>query len=449
MDRTKIVGLKKLIGYVGRSCLMMVVLFVWVLSHGCQSPGTVRKTEPEFQRLYRELQTSTKTEEEIKSEKLLTFSARDIRVGDLIQWLTDETGASIVVQEGLDDRRIAVEIRNQNLTEILDVTAARLGVVLDRRGRLYYLGQSRPDSRGVLVRRVRRLSAEELQQAVTTHVSNEGRMACFDDGLLVVCDKVQQLERISDMLDQVENAASPCWCIQLYILALGESEVFELGIEHTPSLNLAAAFANGASTIQASGGLQAALRLAADRSSSAVVGQPCFFLADGGKSEFRRTRRYPVQNSELGYEGRVSSQSVEYLDVGLVVNVELRERSSRSALLSLELELSDSDGEKYGVPIRVSEEYSTQAVIESGGVYLLGSLERSENRKSPWTMTWLGMSQDTSTQTLYVWGTARCVTGSLINDSVGSRRGSGAGPRRLPAIVGDLCFRDSFADCVR
>ena len=213
-------------------------------------------------------------------------------MGDLIQWLTDRTGASIVVQEGLDDRRVAMEIHGQSLMEVLDVTAARLGVTLDRRGRLFYLGASRPDSRGVLVRRVRRLSMEELSQAVQAHVSSDGRLAVFEDGLLVVCDKVQVLERIVDIINQVEAADSPVWCVQLHLLALSDTDSRELGLESTPSLDLAAAFATGtgvgitAKSVMASAGLQTALKVAAARGASSVLGQPCFLLADGQEATF-------------------------------------------------------------------------------------------------------------------------------------------------------------------
>lgn len=311
-------------------------------------------------------------------------------------------------------------------------------MTLDQRGRLYFLGQSRPDSRGVLVRRVLRLAGDELTKAVGTHLSPDGQIACYPDGLLVVCDRVQVLERVDDMLDRVEAAVTPSWCVQLHIVAIGQSDIFKLGLENIPSLKLAAAFANGSTTVNARGGLEMALRVAADQSTSVVVGQPCFLMADGVEAEFSRTRRYPVEKSDIAYDHNVSSKSFEYMDVGLIVRVGLRERSQRSAFLTLDVELSDSDGERFGVPVRVSEKYSTQAVIESGGVYLVGSLERTEDRRSPATMLWWGYGREGARQTLFIWATARAVRGPYIgNSGRGAEDGVEDRPSRLPPVVAD------------
>ena len=92
----------------------------------------------------------------------------------------------------------------------------------------------------------------------------------------------------------------------------------------------------------------------------------------------RRTRRVPVLQSQFSGAGgaTISSQQYDYIDIGLTVKVRVRERSERSALLAVTLDLSDQDGNVDNVPIRVAEDYTTAAVVESGGVYLLGSLER-------------------------------------------------------------------------
>lgn len=260
-------------------------------------------------------------------------------------------------------------------------------------------------------------------------------MASFSDGLVVVCDKVQVLERIAEMLDQVEAAESPTWCVQLHIVALGESDVKELGLQSTPSLQVAATFAAGSgmsaalTNNAAQAGLGAALKVAAERGATRVVGQPCFLLADGCESEFLRTRRYPVKRADLGYEGRVSSQSYEYVDVGLTVRVKLRERSARSAMLGVECELSDTDGAVDGVPIRVVEHYTTGAVVESGGVYLLGSLERSALSSRKWTWLYWGSGTNKERQTLYVWATAKAVAGGVVNGEPVEEC------KRLPGVV--------------
>jgi len=304
------------------------------------------------------------------------------------------------------------------------VLAARLGVTLDRRGRLYFLGPSRSDSRGVLVRRVRRLSQTELREAISTHIGQDGRLSAFSDGLIVLCDRVQVLERVADMLDQVEAASSPVWCIQLHILSLSENDVKELGLSSTPTLDLAATFAAAAGTsalannANVRAGLATALKVASDCSSSSVVGQPLFFVSDGGSCTFERVRSYPIANTVYNTQGTGSGTSYSYKDIGLKVGVSLRERSTRSALVQVACELSDIDGYVGEVPISVKEDYQTGAVMESGGIYLLGSLERKEKQHTGWSWLYWGARQAAARQTLYVWATVKAVQGGVIGNSL-------------------------------
>ena len=298
----------------------------------------------------------------------------------------------------------------------------------------------------MLVRRVRRLSGEELGQALTAHLSGDGKMAVFGDGLVVVCDRVQVLERVADMLDAVEKADSPVWCVQLHLVALSDTDSRALGLENTPSLSVAAAFAGGssvaaASSASASAGLSSVLHCVDERGGSSVVGQPCFLLADGGSAKFARTRKVPVANSTINAAtgAATTTTNYTYVDVGLAVKVDLRERGERSALLTATVTITDQDGTVNDVPITIGEEYSTAAVVESGGVYLLGSCERKAQTRRDWSWLYWGRAVEQEKQTLYVWATAKVIGGSLgrANGRAAGRGDEGATPAavvRLPAV---------------
>ena len=397
---------------------VFVCLTVGCFGSGCRGPQEV-SSGPVFRDHYQGLTEAVSerpaTVEETSGPRI-TLSCQEITLGALCQWIAAETGSSIVVQQGLEGLPVSLEIREEPLGAVMDVLAARLGVSLDRRGTLYYLGQTRPESRGVLVRRVRRLSRDEIQQAVAVHLTTEGKSAVFADGLLVVGDRVAILERIGDVLDQVEAAQSPCWCVQCYIVALTDSEIHDIGLDVAPALEVSAAFASGSQlaglgTLSAKGGLDAVLKAATSSDVNRVLAQPLFLLGDGEKATVKRTVSYPVPMDSLSQDGQVSSRSWEYVEAGLTLDVELRERSSRSAKLGVVLEVSDVEGFKEDAPIRAGESFASSATLESGGVYLLGSLEREGKRSGKSSLLQWRWKSDTERHTLFVWCRAYAVSG--------------------------------------
>ncbi len=399
---------------------------------GCQPvPGP--SLAPVFRQHYQELTEAVAQRPRAAAEAAgpkITLSCQEITLGALCQWIAAETGSSIVVQQGLENQAVSLEIHDEPLGAVMDVLAARLGVSLDRRGTLYYLGQTRPESRGVLVRRVRRLGREEIQQAVGVHLTQEGKVACFDDGLLVVGDRVAILERIGDVLDEVEKAQSPCWCVQCYIVSLTDADIRDVGLDVAPALEVSAAFASGSqlaglSSLSARGGLEAVLQASSSTDKNRVVAQPLFLLGDGEKASVKRTVSYPVPSDSVSQDGSVTARGWQYIEAGLTLEVELRERSAGSARLGVNLEVSDVEGFKEEAPIKAAEAFVSSATIESGGVYLLGSLERDRSRVGRWSWFQWRSKTDSERHTLFVWARAFAVSGpggSVLERSEGEAR---------------------------
>jgi len=350
---------------------------------------------------------------------------------EFARFLSAKTEASIVVDAKLDQRPVTLEVTEQSLPAVLGVVARRLGVELDSKGSLYYLGSLRPQDRGVLVRRVRRLSPTELRAAVETLVTHEtGALAAFDDGLLVVGDRVEVLERLDSLLDRVESSDSPAWVVQLYLVSIGDQEAADLGVDAVPAADIALAFAaasQGGSFASATltGGLDAVLRASRETSGISVVANPTFYMADGGTVNYSRGNRVPIPRRSVSDQGTVQTVGFDLIDVGLSVQCQLRELSIDRASLSVDLEMSEiaSIGE-LGAPSTTRESYTVAGPVTSGGVYLLGSVERSEVSKS--AAAWLrnGFTHRHDNRLLQVWARAMLVSGaSLTLPDVGEGEG--------------------------
>ena len=90
----------------------------------------------------------------------------------------------------------------------------RLNCRATRIGNVWFLGAIAPEDRGVLVRSVRRLKAEELTKVCTLFASEVGRQVAFEDGLVVVADRVEVLQRLVQALDQLEATPAGCWVVR-------------------------------------------------------------------------------------------------------------------------------------------------------------------------------------------------------------------------------------------
>jgi hypothetical protein len=119
-----------------------------------------------FQALYTALDDvpGAKTEE-AHAEPKVTVSVQAMPLGMFLRYLSNNTGTSVVCQADLDTQPVTLDLVDTPVAEAIGVVARRLGVSASRTGNVFFLGISRPEDRGVLVRKVRRLSKEDLAAA--------------------------------------------------------------------------------------------------------------------------------------------------------------------------------------------------------------------------------------------------------------------------------------------
>jgi hypothetical protein len=326
-----------------------------------------------------------------------------------------------VVESNLDQQPVTVDLLQQTVPEALHVIARRLGVEVTRQGDLYYLGTLRREDRAFLVRRVRRLSAQELTQCVGVVSSDKGEVVAFTDGLVVIADRVEVLARVDELLSQVEAAESPTWVLQLYLVSLQDAALRELGFDAKPTIDVAATFASAsagaptaASALALKGGLDAVLKTAAEDSRGGLVAQPLFLLGDGAQSTFTRGERVPVPKTTVSDQGTVTTTGYEQVQTGLVCKVSLRELTTVAAKLTLEATISDIVGFVGSAPRTREDGYQTVVPIESGGVYLVGSLVRQADGDRTLGGFRAQWSQERSDTVLQIWARAYRVGGVAL-----------------------------------
>jgi type II secretory pathway component GspD/PulD (secretin) len=345
----------------------------------------------------------------------LSLSSSEMSLVSFLRWVSDKTGVSVVCDAKLDAKTVTVDIVEQDVDSILSVVARRLGVMVTRSGNLYFIGELRKEDRGVLVRKVRRLSMDELKSCVSVLMSEVGQIWTYEDGLLVLGDRVEVLGRINDMLDQVEAAPNDSWVVQLWVMTLDQSAQVKLGLDGVPQLELSAKLASGkggeASIVA---GFKGVLQASASASGVRMVAQPLFVVLDGQSCSLSKVQSIPVPRQTVSDSGTVTTTGYDQVEAGLIVKLTIRETSRDTCKLTLHFELSDVAGYVETYPIKFADTFDTISNIRSGSVYLLGSLQRQDRSKRLTGLVSVVIEESKSDGLLQVWGKAYRVSGGAI-----------------------------------
>jgi hypothetical protein len=329
-----------------------------------------------------------------------------------LRYVSDQTGLSIIAEQNLDAARITLDVVNLPVDQVLGLVGRRVGAEVSRTGTLFYLGTLKAEDKGVLVRRVRRLKRDELREAVEVLLSEHGKTVAFSDGVLVVGDRVEVLQRVEELLTRIEGVEAACWVVQLYLVSVTESDARTLGLDVQPALEVAATFAATSaassaaavtSNAAAAGALQALLKATREGRGASVVAQPLFVIVDGGKGSFSRGQRVPIAQKSVSNQGTVQTSGYSYVNAGLSCDVELREQGHGVVGALVNVERSAIVSYVEAAPVTSAETFKGEAVLHSGGVYLLGCLDRVEQETAFAGWLSLGGSKRDETGTLQVW----------------------------------------------
>lgn len=374
----------------------MVAFFAWAflvnlaLLPGCKANKARQQMPyspppPTFASHFEELRATTSlVEPEAIEEKRISISTNGMPLVEFLRWLTNETGVSCVAEAAIDSKPVTVELQDQTVDETLGVVARRVGVQVTRSGNLYFLGSLRREDRGVMVRRVRRLDGEQVRNAVSTLLSEFGQIAAFEDGLVIVGDRVEVLTRVNDLLNQVEAAESPCWCVQLYLLNMTDTDVSDFGVDIAPAAEVGLAFANASNggfalSPKANVTLDALLRSARNRGSETMLAEPMMYMVDGSEGKCSRVDRIPIPRKALVGQNASSVETVGYdfVDAGFTLTIKLREISQDEARLSCVVDLSTITGYvEDSIPKTSVEHHEGIGNVRSGGAALIRSFPR-------------------------------------------------------------------------
>lgn len=371
-----------------------------VLMSGCRLP-TVEQKDPEFVDIYKQYRQQEHNGQKPSHEtgKQLTISTQDMPLTEFLRWLSNETGISVVCAESIDTRPVTVDIVKQGVDGILSVVARRLSVQVTRAGSVYYIGQLSVEDRGVLVRKVSRLRGEELIESVQTLLSEHGRVAGYDDGLVIVGDKVEILQRVNELIEGVENAPSDSWFVQLYLISFHDEKLLEYGVDLSLDMLYSKGFFDAADTMGAV--LTAAVKASKDEKFVTLVSSPFFVIADGAYAQYVSGQNVPIPRKAVSDQGTVTTTGYEYQQTGLQFRIALRQVQHGKANIAVLFEFSSIVDYIEQAPVTINERFEAVCNVKSAVPYMIGSVK--SNKTSDRVSGWLKKDNGGSGDTMQLW----------------------------------------------
>lgn len=268
------------------------------------------------------------------------------------------------------------------------------------------------------------MTEEQVTSAAAGFLSHDGTLTALPDGLVVIGDRLEVVERLVEMFDRLEKAPSVVWCVQLHVISMSDRDLLDFGLDVHPALELAAGYANlsnvtkdltlgvaqgirgegGASVADAS--LSAVLRATRERATMRIVADPLFTCVDGSAATVTRGLKIPVRTSTItGPNGSTVSNNVRFVQTGLEATVSVREISDRVGRLDLKLTVADVQrvDSELG-PTTDDQGLTCQTDVETGGVYLLGGLRRGKAEKGRGAFFTLGEKNSNEGDVWLIWG---------------------------------------------
>ena len=381
---------------------------------GALDDGAIGRTAA-FRQAYAELEQAAPTvAPPAAEEKRISVSAAAMPLGAFVTYVARESGVSVVVAAELDRRPVTVEFRNVPVSEVLSAVARRFNMQVTRVGGTFYMGDLKPEDRGVLCRRIGRMTPQEARDMVATLLSEHGRASCLTDGVLVVGDKVAVLDNISKLLDQVEAAPADSWVVQALVVEHSVGDAVSAGVDVASSAQVAATFA-GASGVALSkaGSLSGAFSANMSMLRGHVTCAPMVLVADGEAGSVASTEMIPVPQKTTSPEGTVTTTGFTNQSVGTSMAVTVRhvgEKVGRVKFLFTMGRLLNLTAD--GFPHYTEGKLDLTTNVASGGLYLMGSLASVERKKG---VSGFGVvSGERNDSTFDVWLRVYCVGGSTV-----------------------------------
>lgn len=295
-----------------------------------------------------------------------------------VRSLSSLAGVSIVVDSDLENTLVTLDVVEQDIADVIAVVARRLGTEVTKTGDLYFVGDLRPEDRGVYVTTMGHVPPEDFIQIASLLSSDNGRSHVTDAGVAVVSDKVEVLARVAEAVAELKSIRRGAWLLQFHIVETSSRHLESIGWESDASIGaeLSTFGSNAFASVTAS------LENVRDASASTIVAEPVYLVNDSEVVRYERGQEFPVTTVSTTADG-VQTSSVDYQSVGSSIEAVVRSLGGLSGVLTVDISDQNlTDETVSGLPIINGYQFADTIDVVSGGTYLLSTFNRQSSNEA-------------------------------------------------------------------
>lgn len=350
---------------------MMISVFICL--NGCYYDKKVGFDDPFRYLYYRSMPTAQDNSliHDTVSSETITLSCLDMPLNTLCRVLSDEFSIGLVFSTRLSGSKITAEFKDTDFESVLNVISRQLDLDIIQVGNTYYIGELKPEDRGILVRRILGFSDDSLKQIVNSLISSNGKSTVYDS-IVIVADHESVLSRISESLDYLDSVTFDTWIVQLCFITLRSDALVDAGLDVVSSGTISYDIANSKLDFK-DFDINALFNLTASSSLADIYASPMFVVRDGSVAKWQDGERVPVPKKTISDYGVVTTSGYDYVNTGFLVNCSVNSIKG-GGRLTIDIELSDILSYVESAPVTSTTSYSFETDVLSGKLYLVGEL---------------------------------------------------------------------------
>lgn len=328
----------------------------------------------------------------------ISLSIQELDIREVMQMLSREQRMNIFVADGVSGD-VSVNLYDMETEQAVKLIAESAGFVVEQRDNSYFVIERddagklrRSDRLEVRSFKVQYAAISEIETILQEYVSEFGSIkALQDNGLLVVEDLPQFLDRLEALLEEIDREPKQIMIeAKILEISLTDNQSYGLdwsklfsstdgggalgvtGLANTVSPGLFAQYTNS--------DVDLVLNALKERGRLRTISTPKLLAMEGLEAE-------TVVGTEIGYKvtttiNQVSTESIEFLESGIILKVTPTVDRSGRIMLDIFPEVSSASVSDDGIPSKATTQVSTRMLVPDGRTVFLGGLIRHQVNNS-------------------------------------------------------------------
>ncbi|MDX2505992.1 MAG: secretin N-terminal domain-containing protein [Gammaproteobacteria bacterium] len=320
----------------------------------------------------------------------INITLQDIEIHQVMKMLSQQQQVNIVLTEGVEGK-VSVNLYNMNLFDAIHAISRAAGYAVEKHKGSYFIVDRDEvgkygDSGITEIRsfKVQYTKPADVESILKKHLSSYGKITMLSErNVLIIEDLPSFLEKIEVLLATIDTEPKQI-LIEAKILEVTLTDGESFGLDWTHFFDIS----DGSGSIGTQGlsnpnsaglffqfigpKLEVALDALKRRGRLRTLSTPTLLAMEGYTAETQVGTR-------LGYSvvttiNQVTSESIEFLETGIILKVTPSVDQQGRILLDVHPEVSDGSVSDDGIPSKTTTQLSTQMLVSDGQTAFLGGL---------------------------------------------------------------------------